>query len=226
MWRTSSASCKDVQGVSVPVHESHTNCFSTHVWNGNICICTGLCIYAFEVQLVWQCQRFFKTTTTGLHCIALFLRPLGKHPRVYSVSEAKPYLDTKLFYAGLQTNSSDSHSTNNSCNTALKNTLEVDKDMQKQRQRKKKSKHPESPAMLAEWKQSPNWGKHIGHSWKAKLSKLSKCIMVLTSETTRTRASVCIIKLFATAPRLPVPLNSSSNLIKKKKFITISIWNT
>ena len=172
-------------------------------------------VYAFEVQLVWQCQRFFKTTTTGLHCIALFLRPLGKHPQVESTRPVKPNhiwipnFSMPVFKPTLQTHILQTIRATLPWKTLLKWT----KTCKNKDKGKTKSKHRESPAMLAEWKQSPNWGRHIGHSWKAKLSKLSKCIMVLTSETTRTRARVCIIKFFATAPRLPVPLNSSSNFI-------------
>lgn len=183
------------QGVSVPVHELHTIFLSTHVWNGSICIFIGLCTcFWCGACLTMPVILWDHHHRTRLH------RPIPSAPRQTSNlslrqrSQAMSGCQTFRCLSSNWTNSSDSHSANTSYNTTLKNTLESKWTKTcKDEDKGKKPKHGESPAMLAEWKQSPNWGKHIGHSWKAKLSKLSKCIIVLTSETTRTRASVCIL---------------------------------
>lgn len=194
MWRTSSASCKESQFQFM----NRIRYSSPHMFGLAASAYSLDYAHAFGVELVWQCQWFFETTTTGLDCIALFLRPLGKHQTWVYTSEAKPCLDTKLFDACLQTKRTLQTHILQTLPTTLPWKTLLNRSGQrhaKTKTKEKKHKHGESPAMLAEWKQSPNWGKHIGHSWKAKLSKLSKCIIVLTSETTRTRASVCILIL-------------------------------
>ena len=99
MWRTSSTSRKESQFQFM----NRIQYSSPHMFGMAASAYSLDYAHAFGVELVWQCQWFFETTTTGLDCIALFLRPLGKHRTWVYASEAKPCLDTKLFDACFQT---------------------------------------------------------------------------------------------------------------------------